>query len=406
MKIYLKIITVSIISTLILFEIYLRFNKEILYNLKNLLPDTNVTKNIKNEIVNKSESKRKIYSINDIDYSLYKESFHKKIHSKDKKFGAIEQNFYNEGFCNHKNNSKKKNILAVGDSFTYCLAVKPENSWVNNISQYKELDYLNFGVVGKGPFDYINFLSEKINNNTSLVIFAFYEGNDFRDMISQNKTTASSISNNINNSNQIKGKFKLPKKIFGNLYSFNFFWAIIKKIILNDQLINFKYLVKGKNYEINFNLSNSDVDEVMHANVLLSDKSKYIDFFEKSLSLYFHKALKVSSNYKSEIVFIYIPSAYSAFGYNSTEFEDKNVKEKVFEYSKILSSSFDKICRNEKLNCINYIRIFNRYNSESNVPSHFPNNLHLTIEGHKLVAKEIRKFVCNEKKNYLNFNDC
>ena len=58
MKIYLKIITVSIISTLILFEIYLRFNKEILYNLKNLLPDTNVTKNIKNEIVNKSKSKR------------------------------------------------------------------------------------------------------------------------------------------------------------------------------------------------------------------------------------------------------------------------------------------------------------------------------------------------------------
>ena len=66
MKIYLKIITVSIISTLILFEIYLRFNKEILYNLKNLLPDTNVTKNIKNEIVNKSKSKRKIYSINDL----------------------------------------------------------------------------------------------------------------------------------------------------------------------------------------------------------------------------------------------------------------------------------------------------------------------------------------------------
>ena len=74
----------------------------------------------------------------------------------------------------------------------------------------------------------------------------------------------------------------------------------------------------------------------------------------------------------------------------------------VLEYSKISSKIFDDICQNNNLNCINTIKQFKAQNNQSINLTHFPHNVHLTPDGHKLIGKLINDFICDKKITNLN----
>ena len=94
---------------------------------------------------------------------------------------------------------------------------------------------------------------------------------------------------------------------------------------------------------------------------------------------------------KSKIIFIYIPSTYSALGNNNVKFNDKKIKEMVFN----LSDTQQKVFKN--LDCLNLVKNFINFNNNSYFPSHFPTNNHLTSEGHKIVARTINNYLNNKK---------
>ena len=406
LKQYFYIFFFSIVIAILAFEIFLRYNHEYLYNFKQFLPDTPISKKMKNEIADLNKNKKFNYKIGNKVYTLYKTTFEKNSHKDDLKYGAVNYNYFNEGFCNKNPDKTKSKIIAVGDSFTYCLAIKPEDAWVKKIFNLNENESLNFGIGGYGTDDYYNILKNKLTKNTNLVVFAFYEGNDFRDILRENEKKLDIIKNknsNIKNQTEIKGKYKIIKKYLGNLYIFNLFWAQTKKFLLRNKQINFRYQVKFKNKFIKYNIGNSDIDEVTHAKLLIlnENKSFYKNILQEGVYKNFTKASNLSKSYNVPILFLYIPSAYSSFGYENTIFEDNKIKDLIFEYSDILSNVFMNTCNENNLNCINLKKNLIKFNSQSSIPSHFPHNLHLTPKGHAKIAEIIEKYIC---KNFLNEN--
>ena len=407
LKIYSIIILISFFLTFVLFEIYLRKNEDILLKLRSYLPDTKIFKKLYIE----NYSLRKKFKIGDKNYYLFNEPVKINVYKSDQKYGAQKYNYFNQGFCNKNPDILNSKIIAVGDSFTHCLAIKPEDVWVKNIFNINKNKVLNYGIQGAGVDTYYHVLKNKLTSNIDLIIFAVYEGNDFRDLLNYRniylnekkiKSFLNSETMNFQFKNEIKGKSKFLKKFFGNSYSFNFIWAYIKKIYPElSAEYNFRYQVISNDRQIKFNIANSDIDEVQYAELLVNEDDKffYKNLLYSAINENFINAKELARLNNSQLLFIYLPSAYSSFGFEKTIFEDNSVKNIVFEYSKIFSSIFSDVCIDNNFDCINLKKELIQFNSSSSIPSHFPHNLHLTPYGSKIVSKKLNDYIC---ENFFN----
>ena len=79
LKQYFYIFFFSIVIAILAFEIFLRYNQEYLYNFKHFLPDTPISKKMKNEIADLNKNKKFNYKIGNKVYTLYKTTFEKKF---------------------------------------------------------------------------------------------------------------------------------------------------------------------------------------------------------------------------------------------------------------------------------------------------------------------------------------
>lgn len=404
------VVTITLALLIFVFEIYLKFNKTIFYKLNEYLPNTSLTEKIRKEIEDINLNKKTRFVFSGKEYYLYTEptqAFY--YHIEDKKYGAIKKNFYNkQGFCNKHLDTNAK-ILSFGDSFTFCNQIKPEQTWIYNIFNLNDTSEIyNYGITGAGPNDYKNIIFEKVNQKTELIIYAIYEGNDLLNLWTFNNLISNTSPNKSNDIKSNKEKLIFIKKIFGNSYVFNFFWSYtkLKFFSYTNEKINFKYKRKNNLNIIDFNIGNSDTDEVDSAIFYVKEKEKKFnkDFAKDKLTEIFLNVKNFSNKNNSKILFIYIPSAYSAFGYENTIFEDKDIKKLVFNYSSLFQKFFEEICFENKLDCINLTSKFIDYNLRKNIPSHFPYNLHLTPAGNLVISKSIKRYICGEnleKSDYL-----
>ena len=411
------LILITFNTLLLLFivaEIFFRLNQEYLLRLNAYLPNTETTIYLREVLKKKNESLKSKFIFNNKSYNLYTSKIKRKIHNSDLEYGASDIFFFNKQGFKNKHIDTYAKILAFGDSFTFGSAVKPHQVWVKNIFNKTNIkEIYNYGLSGTGPYDYTNMLIEKANVNTELIIYSIYEGNDFLNILRDlkiidinNKKSNNQISNVTKNN---KKNFIFLKKYLGKLYTFNFTWAYLKKEFTPKQvdIIDFRYKKKSKDRLINFNIGNSDLDEVESANYLTQDVKKnfYQSVLKDSLIENFLNSSNYAEKYNSKIIFLYIPSAYSAFGKENTVFNDKKIKNLVFEYSFIFEKIFKDICIDYKFNCLRATNALKVFNKTSDIPSHFPHNLHLTPAGNLVVSGELKKFICGEnfiKSNYIN----
>jgi len=356
------------------------------------LPSTTIKKKLVNKFNMSSDSLITIRS-DTVSQNLFfpKYSFFSPADPEDLAFGAIELSHYNDGFCNPKELEKYDNAIAsFGDSFTYCLAVEPNDAWPMLLSMGEDnnVGKFNYGAPGTGPWEYYNIIKNKINSNHRIIVVAIYEGNDLRDTYSPADTSKS-------NEKEVR---LFISNFLGNYYLPNLIIGVIKKIKFRKnekQGYNFKYIKISNEEKILFNINNIDQDEVEFAQKIASkeiNSEKIYSFWSEPMGLI---SSLVNKN-KSELIYIYIPSAYTSFG-DSVSFFDKDIELLSKNFSKVQSSIFNKICDNNNYHCINLIDDFIKYNYNNRFPSHFPSNLHLTSKGHQLVAKSV-----NEKIRLMN----
>ena len=401
--IILILTNLSILLTLfilmgIVLEIILRTNTKFFFE-KNLsfLPHTYVKKEILKRLdvidINENVSVKKF---SDLNLEIFNRSYRDFPSNDDIKYGALDIRYYNQGFCNRNSDSQSNRVLAVGDSFTYCLGLLPEQSWSHlafeNLVDSKFI--FNAGYPGVGPDEYNQILKELITDTTELVVFAYYEGNDFRDIISFRE---------IKFSKNLALK-ELIRDYFGYSYFINFMASMYNKITyidFSDETIkqNFRYSVNQGGKVISFNTSNTDTDEIESAEKLVNSEENQ-KLLRESLKDNFLEGKEISLLKKSEILFLYIPSAHSSYRKEDVTFETPSLSILMSNYSKLNREIFSEVCENNDLSCINLTNAFTKYNVGNEFPSHFPTNLHLTEFGHKIVAEEILEWC---KKNDFSF---
>lgn len=91
------------------------------------------------------------------------------------------------GFCNvpgiYKGRSRS-DVVTVGDSFTWCNSVSPEETWTAQLSALAGRSTYNLGRGGAGVYEYLQILKGfGVRKKPRLVMLAVYEGTDLRDAL-------------------------------------------------------------------------------------------------------------------------------------------------------------------------------------------------------------------------------
>ena len=334
---------------------------------------------------------------------LYQNNIDWRAHEEDINWGAKSIAFYKKGFCepeiekllNQSNNLT--NAIAVGDSFTYCYSLSPENSWpsmLGNLQNKIDTKVYNLGIKGQGPYQYNEILKKYISKNTKYIFVGFYEGNDLRDTLKyldpkknknfnfkkiRDKSLRDHILNLIKNSYFVNfvyaaGANKIYHKIFG-----------INKTKENVENLKYQYVNQGR--VVNFNLENVDTDEIFYANKINQLKNPEIYLTDKYFQP-FYNLKETAKKFKSKIFLVYIPSSYNSFGDNIV-FSNKKHKLLLSNFSKIQRKVLKTLCKRLDIYFIDTSDGIKEYNiTNPKILSHFPVNVHLTSNGHNLV-KEI-----------------
>jgi hypothetical protein len=89
------------------------------------------------------------------------------------------------GFCNPPGTydaTPTLDLLAVGDSFTWCHAVRSEAAWPLRAGELSGLTAYNLGRGGHGPYEYVQILKHfGLRRSPRVVVLNIYGGNDLRD---------------------------------------------------------------------------------------------------------------------------------------------------------------------------------------------------------------------------------
>ena len=91
------------------------------------------------------------------------------------------------GFCNPPGSYRAHatiDLIAIGDSFTWCHAVRPEDTWSSRLGELSGLSAYNLGRGGIGLHEEVQILKQLgLSRSPKVVVMNVYEGNDIRDAL-------------------------------------------------------------------------------------------------------------------------------------------------------------------------------------------------------------------------------
>ena len=341
----------------------------------------------------------------------------KKIKLNYKKFKNFKENIYNEklgwdykffkkkknfitksGFRKSKYSQRKKNVLAFGDSYTFCRQVKDNQTWEEIISKKKRTFVANYGVGNYGLDQaFLKFELSKKSKENKIIIFGFVPETICRIQSCWKNYLEFGNINGFkpsvqlrNNSLQFRKNF-LKKKI--NYSQLN---RLIDKIKIKDRFYKDKFIKYNfsfpyvfsffKNTFFNFeifskilfsNNKNSVIEEkifpiVMKYNIKFSHKLYKEDYSSKLLYELIVHISKISQERKMNCYFVIFPQLY-----------DLKLETRV-NYQ-----SFFKKFKSQKI-----IDLTSNFLKQKNISSLYINDKyggHLSYKGNKFVAKELIK---------------
>lgn len=302
------------------------------------------------------------------------------------------------GFCNSAADAYERldrlDIAAVGDSFTFCTNVEPDDTWPGLLGGRTGLRVYNFGMPGRGLHEYLQTLKTfALPKHPRFVVFAVYEGNDLRDAA------------RFHDAGEAKTRRPCP---FGSeaacarheglkhgflgrhSYVFNLALAAAWRLAYdrNKKDIDFRYDVRFPDGTTQtFNSRNGDLDEVTYARALVR-KEVDVDLFDQPLI----DLVALAKEHRFTPIVVYIPSAYTAYR-EVANFDDGEVERTLTEFSDLQRAYFARKATELGYRYRDLTPALQRAATRlpSSAPLYFRTNVHLTTAGHEVVAAEIAK---------------
>ncbi|MBI1878975.1 MAG: hypothetical protein HYR94_12285 [Chloroflexi bacterium] len=322
------------------------------------------------------------------------------------------------GFCNPPGSNDQGgevDIVALGDSFTTCHGVKPEEMWTTKLASLTGLSVYNLGRGKSGIHEYIQFLKKfGLQKSPRLVIMNIYEGNDLRDAglfyyyrLNQMNAGAVAASQPAAEPVSLWQRYSYTYNLadaFLNYLSASsssdaaersdpFLMAISglpAHYLAGIKTINFNYKVVLADRTIRLNHKNNDIDEVLVARHL------YNQVIEPGVTLAIEEALinfvQLSKQHDFMPLVTYTPSAHTAYA-AQVIFEDPTLSELMPWFSQQQRNYFKE--KGEELGYL-FVDLTPALQAAAQTNTsaellYTRTDLHLTPEGHVVVAKAINQ---------------
>lgn len=318
-----------------------------------------------------------------------------------------------QGFCNPNRDPYSRSqidIFAIGDSFTWCVLLNPETTWISQIGDITGLSVYNLGRGGIGPYDYLQIFKHfGLAKQPRYVVMNIYEGNDIRDATRYQEHIKAAQQGRVlyqdasdRDTREIDIDVLLDYPIVRRSYSLNFVTASIdkgyeglKRTVLRAtggdtrEKVNFHYRLRFPEETVEFNLQNADESEVRYARKLKSGK---IDFsvFDNALSDF----VGLASKHGFTPIVAYSPSAYTGYA-EFVEFLDPSLTELMpwfsrtqREYLRVKGSELGYLF----VDLTPALQKAGRVLQEKELMYH-PVNVHFTMKGNRIVAETLAETI-------------
>ena len=313
------------------------------------------------------------------------------------------------GFCNPRSPAAPASydIVALGDSFTWCTNVHPEDAWPSRLAGAMNATVYNLGRPRTGLHEYIQlFKAFGLAKKPRLVVLNVYAGNDLRDAIifvdyakrgnrSVSRDLATRSLSTVGRAVEWVRTGWLGRKS----YAFNLLFVatiqgyewLRRDVIPRDPkalragMPNFHYALRFGAQSIPFNPDNADVDEVVHARAVVAGSVK-TDAFDAALDAI--KAL--SEQHKFDLLITYTPSAYTAYA-DVAAFADESLGPVMAKFSDILRGYFAAATARRGIDYLDLTPALQQAARAEGARTllYYQTNVHLTAAGHRVIAEAI-----------------
>lgn len=313
------------------------------------------------------------------------------------------------GFCNPPESNyqaAKIDLITLGDSFTTCHAVNPQDTWTSKLASLTGLSTYNLGRGGIGIHEYVQILKKYgLDKSPQYVIMNIYEGNDLRDggvyyYYRQNSRSPENQPAPVTPNAPFYNRYSYSYNLANAFLKFFFYASNAPaqsdrnpfSVSLEDQDINFKYSFVFPDRTVAFNPANTDTDEVVVARYLSHHQVEAGVFtaIEEALTTF----VKLSKEYNFVPVVTYTPSAHTAYEANVV-FEDPALSELMREFSHQQRTYFQKKGTELGYTFIDLtpaLQTAAQANGSQNL-LYYRKDLHLTRAGHLVVAQTISQLL-------------
>ena len=266
------------------------------------------------------------------------------------------------GFCNTPKRQAQRHfdLVVVGDSSAWCTTVEPETTWTSQLAAPGRSTY-NLSKPGIGPYEYLELLRRfGLAKSPQIAVMNLYEGNDLRDALAykdyRRDPTVSPP--------QLESPLQTAK--------------------------NFRYELVFDSNTVSFNSDNGDLDEMLYAELLASDKVS-LTVFSEALEAF----VALSRQFDFVPILTYTPSAYTAYK-SSVVFEQPELAEVMRLYSQKQRRFFRQKAAALGLAFVDFTPSLQAAAEDYTAPEkllYFPTNRHLTRYGHAAIAKMLASYL-------------
>ena len=306
--------------------------------------------------------------------------FNRPLDPEDAAAGALARmTMDSNGFCNPRDKARRESaeIITLGDSFTFCHAVRAEDAAAAKIEELSHHTTYNLGVGGTGPYDYVEYLRNYgLKLKPRVVVMNLYEGNDLRDTLRYRDF--------IRTGRERDGRrITFADRAVSLSYVLSFLsaeYASISAAVSQKYRTDFRYVVRVQGKPVPMNVANSDPDEALSARSLLHHE---IDMDGLLPPLQYLAELGKEHDFKPLVT--YIPSLYTAYQ-DSVVFNDPNLGRDVQAFSKIQRQWLKASTARLGLDFLDLTPALQNA-AQTGPLLYYPANVHLTPKGHLVVAE-------------------
>jgi hypothetical protein len=312
------------------------------------------------------------------------------VEETDRGYGAVDTLPLDaRGFCNppEKAARERVDVVTLGDSFTWCTAVRPEETWTARLEELTGLTTYALAAPGLGPYEYLELLRRHgLALKPRFVVMMIYGGNDLRDAVRFDEVRRDSARR------VAEGRDPGDDDAFSinrTSYALNFLKAAAR--VGSDRLfgsdIDFRYTVDLAGQRVAMNAANHVTDEVEFARLWRKGDVGF-ELWRDALD----QLTTLAKVYGFVPIVVYMPSAYAAYALETdgVEFADPEVGDTVLAFSEAARTWWVGATRSSEVAMVDLSAIAAAGESEKDTsPVYFPANAHLTATGHRAVATRL-----------------